>query len=275
MTIKFNLLKRYAPTTNGLRHIIKIDKTSLLKDSKIIKSLKIKKTVTNGRSTMFGNITAWHRGGGHKQRKRLLDTPFTEQLNVVLGTSYNPNRSTFNTIFFDLLSKKIHARLGSENLYPGTLTKTTETLTEFNTGNRSMIKSIPIGTLIHNIILPNQTKPKYINSAGTFGQIIKTNPKISIIKLPSNKLLRIDSTATATIGINTNSKHNQQQLGKAGVNRALNRRPITRGIAMNPVDHPHGGRTNGGRPSVSPWGLPTKCGFYLKRRSKKNKKNYE
>ena len=86
--------------------------------------------------------------------------------------------------------------------------------------------------------------------------------------MPSGKFLMVPSTSYATVGINSNLLHKYSVLGKAGKNRLRSRRPIVRGIAMNPVDHPHGGRTNGGRTSVTPWGLPTKCGFYLKKKKR-------
>ena len=93
---------------------------------------------------------------------------------------------------------------------------------------------------------------------------------LSKIRLPSKKVICISNIYYATLGINNNALKNKTSVGTAGRNRRLSKRPTTRGIAMNPVDHPHGGRTNGGCPSVTPWGLPTKGGFYLKKRKKKN-----
>jgi len=128
-----------------------------------------------------------------------------------------------------------------------------------------------MGTIINNISFGAYTKSKFVRSAGTYAQLIQINKKVAKIKLSSNKIITIPSNSYATIGMVSNEKHNLICLGKAGRKRNLNRRPIVRGIAMNPVDHPHGGRTNGGKPSVTPWGLPTKSKFYLK----KKKKNYE
>jgi large subunit ribosomal protein L2 len=136
-------------------------------------------------------------------------------------------------------------------------------------GNRLQLKSIPIGSLVSNLAV-NKIKSTYIKSPGTYGQIIQKDFITSKIRLPSKKVISVSNINYATLGINNNAFRNKTTVGTAGRNRRVSKRPTTRGIAMNPVDHPHGGRTNGGCPSVTPWGLPTKCGFYLKKRKKQN-----
>jgi len=125
-------------------------------------------------------------------------------------------------------------------------------------GFRTLLKNIPTGTIINCLSLQKDKKVKYIRSAGTFGQIIQKNILSCHIKLPSNQIIIVSANSYATIGVISNLKNNLVVLGKAGRNRLMGHRPSVRGIAMNPVDHPHGGRTNGGRPSVTPWGIPTK-----------------
>ena len=142
-------------------------------------------------------------------------------------------------------------------------------INELKLGYRTKIKNIPAGSVIHSLTINDNLKTQYIRSAGTFGQIVQRGLTKAKIKLPSKKIIEISVNNYATIGVMSNLVDNQRYIGKAGTNRLLGKRPTVSGIAMNPVDHPHGGRSNGGIPSVTPWGLPTKCGFYL--RKKKNK----
>jgi large subunit ribosomal protein L2 len=259
------------PVTNGSRHQIKIDKASLIKDTKIFKQLrKINKTA-NGRSTSTGHITAWHRGGGKKRLYRILDTTNEPKKAIVIGINYDPNRSSFISTNFDLEKNKFYNSVATNQNFPGSLLMTNLSLAELKLGFRTQLKKIPIGTIVNNISQGLNGKSKYARSAGVSAQLIQLDENSAKLKLPSNTVIRVPATSFASIGVVSNQKHNLIYLGKAGRSRNLNRRPITRGIAMNPVDHPHGGRTNGGRPSVTPWGLPTKSKFYLKKRSKKNK----
>jgi large subunit ribosomal protein L2 len=155
---------------------------------------------------------------------------------------------------------------------PGTLTSCNINGEDLKLGYRTRIKNIPTGSIVNNLTVNSRTIGQYIRSAGTYGQIIQTDQSKAKVRLPSNIIIKISTEAFASIGMLSNIKHNSTCLGKAGRSRFLGRRPTVRGVAMNPVDHPHGGRTNGGRPSVTPWGLPTKSGFYLKKRNKRNAK---
>ena len=121
------------------------------------------------------------------------------------------------------------------------------------------LKNIPTGSLIHSLTNSfNLDKVCFARAAGTFCQIIQRSVNIIKVRLPSGKIIELSPEVYATVGVLSNAQHNLVYLGKAGRNRLKGRRPIVRGVAMNPVDHPHGGRTNGGRPSVTPWGIPTK-----------------
>lgn len=259
------------PSTNGSRHQVKIEKAALVKDTTIFKNLRKAPKNANGRSTVTGHITAWHRGGGNKKLYRVINVDNNAKQAVVVGISYDPNRSSFISTNFDLNQKEFYNIVATNQNFPGSLVMSNSALPELKLGFRTQLKKIPIGTIVNNISHGNNGKSKYARSAGVSAQLIQLDETYAKIKLPSNRVVRVNADSFANIGIVSNQQHNLISLGKAGRSRHLNRRPITRGIAMNPVDHPHGGRTNGGRPSVTPWGLPTKSKFYLKKRS--NKKN--
>jgi large subunit ribosomal protein L2 len=169
---------------------------------------------------------------------------------------------------FELEKTNFFFNIATNSILPGTLLKSANDINELKLGYRTQIKNIPTGSIINNLTINNSQKVKYIKSAGTFGQIIQRGHKRAKIKLPSKEVIEVSNQNLATIGVVSNVQHNLTVIGKAGVNRHKGIRPTVRGIAMNPVDHPHGGRTNGGKPSVSPWGIPTKGGFYLKKKRK-------
>ena len=264
------------PVTNGSRHLLKLEKSSLLKNDKVFNN-RTSKRYCSGRSPITGHITAWHRGNGHKKLYRKINLSNENKFSVVLGISYDPNRSAFISNNFDLENLKFFNTLCTSYIYPGSLIKQNCTLrnVRYNLKNQNMlgyrtqVQNIPVGTIINNISNTDLTDGKFARSAGAIAQLIRSDKKKALVKLPSNDVIEISKKSCATIGIVSNDKHNLINYGKAGRKRNLNRRPIVRGIAMNPVDHPHGGRTNGGRPSVTPWGLPTKCKFRLKRRKMK------
>jgi len=189
---------------------------------------------------------------------------------IIINTNYDPYRTAYINLNFDLVNKKFFYKTAAFNSYPGALIKEGEKINEPKVGFRAKMKNLPIGSVIHNITLDSTRYTKYIRSAGTFGILVKSEHDKAIIKLPSKKIIEINNNNYATLGQVSNLGNNTIILGKAGTNRNLGRRPHVRGVAMNPVDHPHGGRSNGGMLSVTPWGLPTKCKFKLKRR-KNNK----
>jgi large subunit ribosomal protein L2 len=148
--------------------------------------------------------------------------------------------------------------LATENVPVGSLLYCSNQNLELRLGCRLNLERIPGGAVVHSLSLKECKKSHYILAAGTSGQIIQKGKGKGLLKLPSGKIISIFFNSFMTLGSVSNSKHSSIVIGKAGRNRLLGKRPCTRGIAMNPVDHPHGGRTNGGRPSVTPWGLPTK-----------------
>jgi len=254
------------PTTNSTRHQIKLSKYLLIKNSRIVKKIVGKKYSSFGRSNTFGRITSWHRQGGAKKLYKNINFKNLSSKSIVVGIVYDPNRNAFVSLNFDLLSRDFYFTLNTANIYPGTLLQIGTFLDEIKLGYRTELRNIPTGSIIHNIGREYDSSTSYVKSAGTFGQLIQSDLKHVRIKLPSNKIIKLSTKSYATLGSVSNEKQNLIYLGKAGRNRNLGKRPIVRGIAMNPVDHPHGGRTNGGRPSVTPWGLPTKGKFYLKKR---------
>jgi large subunit ribosomal protein L2 len=277
------LIKRKA-YTSGTRHYLNIDKTVLLKTDRIFKC-RSKFSYSKGRSSITGNITSWHRGGGCKNLYRNVSKLINNNhLSLVVGISYDPNRSAYVSNNFSIETRKFYPRISALHQYTGTLIKevsnSNKNLDLYNkskqsmTGYRNTLGQLPAGCVINSVTSKDQVtlkdKIKYSKSAGTSAQIVKIDvrQKIVIIKLSTGKLVVLSDKETAAIGMVSNDKYRKIVYSKAGRKRNLNRRPIVRGVAMNAVDHPHGGKSNGGRPSVSPWGILTKGGFKLKKRKK-------
>jgi large subunit ribosomal protein L2 len=262
---KLNIIK-VKPVTNGQRHQVNLLQSSLLQNPKVIKNLTEKKNASYGRGSTLGRITSWHKQRGKKRLYRKLRYTNSTTHDIVIGICYDPNRNSLVSLNFDLLNKKFFYSLCSNGLYPGSLTQTIQTRSLLRAGFRTKLKNLPSGTILHNL---GDQKGIYAKAAGTQVILINADENNVKVKLPSGKIVDLSSEYYGTVGMVSNSTYYLKCLGKAGRNRNKGRRPIVRGIAMNPVDHPHGGRTNGGRPSVTPWGLPTKCKFKLKRRPKK------
>lgn len=277
------------PLTPGQRHQVNLAKFMLAKDNKLGKTTITMHHKCKGRSPQTGHITAWHRGGGHKQKYREIKFDNKPSESIVLTTMYDPYRTAFINFNFDLNNKKFFRTISTDSIYPGTLLTCAEKPEELKLGTRTMLKSMPTGTIIHSLslsklnyvssilyylicclsIIGEFRRAQYIRSAGTSGQIMSCNEKTAKVRLPSERIIEVSSRCYATIGEVSNRLQRMTVLGKAGRSRHLGRRPHVRGIAMNPVDHPHGGRSNGGRPSCSPWGKPTKCGFSMVKKSRK------
>eukprot|EP01038_Epipyxis_sp_PR26KG_P013677 gene13677-18353_t len=269
--VDFMLLTKKKPTSSGIRHTIQINKCLLTKKNGFVKTgLKFHKRAL-GRSSSTGHITSWHRGGGCKKVFSTINFSNRPYSALLICVMYDSFRNSFVNLNFDLKKKSFFKTLAAENLFPGSLIESSPSFLDYRLGFRTQINKIPAGTLIYNLSLNSHRLGSYIRAAGTYGQIVQRDLVSSKIKMPSGKFLMVPSTSYATVGINSNLLHKYSVLGKAGKNRLRSRRPIVRGIAMNPVDHPHGGRTNGGRTSVTPWGLPTKCGFYLKKKKRYDK----
>lgn len=169
---------------------------------------------------------------------------------------HDPFRNSFISLNFDLVEKTFFRVIATNGVSPGSLQTCSKKNVELKLGNRTCLKNIPAGAILHSLSLNSYIK--CVRSAGLFFQVIQKNQDYSKIRLSSGLIKNVSNEAFGTIGIVSNSQHNSISLGKAGRSRLLGIRPTVRGVAMNPVDHPHGGRTNGGRPSVTPWGIPTK-----------------
>jgi large subunit ribosomal protein L2 len=255
------------PINNSCRHHVKLSSFFLTKKNNLLKGLRVMFKQKFGKSSS-GKISSWHRQRGSKRLYRKLNYKSKTSFNVVLFNSYDPYRSAFNSSVFDLTTKKFSTRISTISSYSGSLIQIKNNLKYLKVGYQTNLGLIPAGSIISQISDRFSTKINLVRSAGTYGQVIQVTPTACKIKLPSSKVIELSTSNFAVLGSVWNEKHNLTVKGKAGRSFNLGRRPVVRGIAMNPVDHPHGGRTNGGKPSVTPWGLPTKSKFYLRPKKK-------
>jgi len=265
-------IRKLKPITPGTRHQLVLAKNLLSKNNRIIKNLRAFFNRKKGRGNDLGRITVRHKGAGHKKIYHLINFGNFEGKLIILANYYDPYRNAFISLVFNIIYKAFDFILMTSNTTVGTLLlfEFENALFDLKLGFRTLIKNIPAGSFIHNVSLKLLNKATYIKSAGTFGQIIQKTNSYFKIRLPSGKILTTNSLAIATIGVVSNTKHKQIVIGKAGRNRLMGKRPSVRGIAMNPVDHPHGGRTNGGyKTPMTPWGKPTQGSPTVK------KKRYE
>lgn len=252
-------IKSYKPTSAGRRHqtCSVFDEITTEKPEK---SLLVTLKKTGGRNS-YGRITSRHIGGGHKQKYRIID--FTRDKRdipaKVASIEYDPNRSARIALlnYVDGEKRYIIAPLG---MAVGDIV-IASSVADIKPGNALPLRSIPLGTIIHNIELKLGKGAQLARSAGAYAQLMSKEGKYSQVKLPSGEVRMVLQDCYATIGQVGNIDHENVSLGKAGRSRWLGKRPKVRGVAMNPVDHPHGGgegRTSGGRHPVTPWGIPTK-----------------
>ena len=265
-------LKFFKSYTKSTRNTVLVDRKNLWK-GKSLKSLTIGKHSTGGRNNL-GRITSRHKGAGHKHKYREID--FYRKKDdikaVIERIEYDPNRSAHVALL------KYEDGVYSYILAPNKISVGDEIVSgrnkEIKVGNCMQLSDIPAGTDIHNIELSPNGGGKLVRSAGSSAQISGTDDNYCIIKLKSGEIRKIINNARATIGTVSNTDHQNIKIGKAGRNRWRGKRPQTRGVAMNPVDHPHGGgegKTSGGRSPVSPWGQSAKG---LKTRSNKRTNKY-
>ena len=261
-------LKQYNPTSPGQRGLISVDRSELYK-GKPVKKLTEGLTKTGGRNNS-GHVTAWQKGGGHKRRYRLVD--FKRRKMDMMATvdriEYDPNRTAFIALITYEDGEQSYI-LAPQRLAAGDKV-ISSTKADIKPGNALPLSSIPIGTIIHNVELKAGKGGQMARSAGTYVQLIGRDQSYSILRLASGEVRMVRSECMATIGAVSNSDQQNIKLGKAGRSRWLGRRPHVRGVAMNPIDHPHGGgegKTSGGRHPVTPWGKPTKG-----KRTRNNKK---
>ncbi|HUJ95423.1 MAG TPA: 50S ribosomal protein L2 [Terriglobales bacterium] len=252
-------IKTYRPTTQTLRF-----RTTLVNDditsTQPYKPLLEPKRRTGGRRNS-GDITLWHRGGGHKRKLRIIDfkRDKTGIPATVASIEYDPNRSARIALLSYADGEKRYI------LQPNGLKVGQKVVSgpeaDILVGNALPLKNIPPGTTIHNIELKPGKGAQMVRSAGGAAQLVAKEGEYALVKLPSGETRKVAHDCMATIGQVGNLDHENITIGKAGKTRWLGRRPVNRGVSMNPVDHPHGGgegKTSGGRHPVTPWGQPTR-----------------
>lgn len=249
-------LKKLKPFNNSCRHAIKLSKNKLTKSIRLIKTLSTGLHYKAGRNNA-GRITVRHKGGRLKKLFKQMGVDHNCHLNsVIISIFYDSSRSGFAALNFDLNSKSFYYSKATHNIFPGTLVKCSELITDFGLGARVGLIGLPTGSLFHSLDINNKTI--YSKSAGTHCQLLQKKKSFYKIRLPSGKIITLFDNSFVTLGSVSNLSYNLVNGGKAGFSRLKGVRPSVRGIAMNPVDHPHGGRTNGGMNPVTPWGLPTR-----------------
>jgi len=252
-------LKSYKPTTPGQPQLVIVDRSSLWK-GKPEKSLTEGLRSQGGRNNA-GRITVRFRGGGHKRRYRLIDFQRTkfDVPATVERLEYDPNRSAFIALI-KYEDGELAYILAPQRLAAGDQVVSGQKV-DIKPGNALPLKNIPVGTIIHNVEMKAGKGGQLARSAGTYVQLVGKDQGYAQLRLSSGELRMVRGECMATIGAVSNPDQQNISLGKAGRSRWLGRRPHVRGVAMNPIDHPHGGgegRTSGGRHPVTPWGKPTK-----------------
>ena len=252
-------LKTFKPYTKSTRATVIVDKNKLWKGSSY-KPLTVGQTSTGGRNNL-GRITSRHKGGGHRNKYRIIDFNRSKRgINgVVERIEYDPNRTAYIALI------KYEDNEKNYILCPQDL-KVGETISagkksEIKVGNCLELKDVPPGTTIHNVELLPGNGAKLARSAGSSITLSGYDGDYAIIKLSSGETRKVSNKCIATIGSVSNPDQKNIKVGKAGRNRWKGKRPSVRGVAMNPVDHPHGGgegKTSGGRSPVSPWGQSAK-----------------
>ncbi len=252
-------LKQYRPITPSLRQLVIVDRSELWK-GKPVKSLTEGLTKSGGRNNT-GRITARRMGGGHKRVYRLVDFKRRkfDVPAIVERLEYDPNRSAFIALI-KYEDGTLSYILAPQRLKVGDTVVAGEKV-DVKPGNAMPLKNIPVGSVLHNVELKPGKGGQLARSAGTYLQLVGRDGGYAQLKLPSGELRMVRGECMATLGAVSNPDNMNTNKGKAGRNRWLGIRPSVRGVAMNPIDHPHGGgegRTSGGRHPVTPWGKPTK-----------------
>lgn len=252
-------LKSFRPITPSLRGTVLIDRSSLWK-GKPVKTLTEGKSANGGRNN-HGRITMRRIGGGHKKSYRLVD--FKRRKFDVPGTverlEYDPNRSAFIALI-KYTDGELAYIIAPQRLAPGDQVIAGKKV-DVKPGNAMPLRSVPIGTIVHNVEMKIGKGGQIARAAGTYVQLVGRDGAYAIVRLASGEQRLIHGDCMASVGAVSNPDNQNVKIGKAGRNRWLGIRPSVRGVAMNPIDHPHGGgegRTSGGRHPVTPWGKGTK-----------------
>ena len=252
-------LKQYNPTSPGQRGLVLVDRSEL-HPGKPEKSLVEGLTKSGGRGG-GGRIAVRFRGGGAKRLYRKVD--FKRRKWDVAATverlEYDPNRTAFIALI-KYADGELAYILAPQRLRAGDQVLAAEKV-DVKPGNAAPLRSLPVGTIVHNVEMKPLKGGQLARSAGTYAQLVGRDTGYAQIRLGSGELRMVPDGCMATVGAVSNQDHMNETIGKAGRNRHKGRRPHVRGVAMNPIDHPHGGgegKTSGGRHPVTPWGVPTK-----------------
>ncbi|WP_105101968.1 50S ribosomal protein L2 [Microbulbifer pacificus] len=256
------------PTSAGRRHLVKIVNSELHKGAPYAPLVE-KKSKTGGRNNN-GRITTRHIGGGHKQHYRMVD--FKRNKDGIPATverlEYDPNRSAHIALVCYADGERRYI-IAPKGLQAGAKIQSGDAA-PIAVGNTLPLRNIPVGSVIHAIELKPGKGAQLARSAGASVQLVARDGQYATVRLRSGEMRKVLTECRATLGEVSNSEHSLRKLGKAGAKRWRGVRPTVRGVAMNPVDHPHGGgegRTSGGRHPVTPWGVPTKG-----KKTRKNKR---
>ena len=261
-------LKKYKPTTPAQRYMSVNSFEEVTADAPY-KPLTTAQKRKGGRNNR-GRITARHRGGGHKRRYRIIDFKRDKRdiPSVVETIEYDPNRSA-NIALLKYADGERRYILAPVGLKVGDTVMSGEK-SDIRPGNALPLSRVPMGTFVHNVELKPGKGGQMARGAGAAAQLMARERGYAILRLPSKEMRMVEQICYATIGQVGNTDHENVRIGKAGKSRHRGRRPSVRGVAMNPVDHPHGGgegKSSGGRHPVTPWGVPTK-GYKTRKKNK-------
>lgn len=264
-------LKYFKPVTPSQRQLVLVDRSDLWK-GKPVKQLTEGKNKSGGRNNN-GRLTAFRTGGGHKQSYRIVDfkrTKFDVPAKVE-RLEYDPNRTSFIALIRYEDGQQSYI-IAPQRLAVGDVVIAGDKV-DIKPGNTMPLKNVPVGTIVHNVELKAGKGGQLARAAGSYVQLVGKDGGYVQIKLRSGELRLVRGECLGTVGAVSNPDHQNMVVGKAGRSRWLGKRPVVRGVAMNPIDHPHGGgegRTSGGRHPVTPWG---KCTKGMKTRSAKKASN--
>lgn len=252
-------LKNFKPTSPGRRQLVMVDRSDLWKGSPE-KKLTVGLRKSGGRNNL-GRMTVRHRGGGHRRLYRLIDFKRAKfgVVGVVERLEYDPNRTAFIALVQYEDGEKSYI-LAPQRLEVNDRVVAGEKV-DIKVGNAMPLANIPVGTIVHNIEMKPKKGGQLARSAGAYAQYVGRDAGMALLRLSSGEVRMVPLECMATVGAVSNPDQKNVSLGKAGRARWMGRRPHVRGVAMNPVDHPHGGgegKTSGGRHPVTPWGKPTK-----------------
>jgi large subunit ribosomal protein L2 len=252
-------LKKFKPTTPSQRQLVLVDRSHLWK-GKPVKPLTEGLNKSGGRNNT-GRVSIWHRGGGHKRTYRMVDFKRTKRgvAATVERLEYDPNRTAFIALIkYD--DGELSYILAPQRLASGDKVIADEKV-DVKPGNAMPLANVPIGTIVHNVEMKQGKGGQIARAAGAYVQLVGRDSGYAILRLNSGETRMVPAACMATVGAVSNPDNANVSLSKAGRSRWKGRKPVVRGVAMNPIDHPHGGgegRTSGGRHPVTPWGKSTK-----------------